>query len=474
MLPLKAGRYGFIYKKIREKTALRFTCKKDAMALKFFFLITLSALVSPLVIFHGAEAGPIFPEQAIREEALRPVEVKKVSTPVTIKNSGMIKGTPFTIDIRDGLNADEAASLAVLINPSIMSLRKEKSLSIPQLVKSGFLPPLRLLADKPSGTGYVSWLPPERLRSAQSTVKAISMATKDDSLELESSWLEWQSFEAARFYFYRNATSRRVKVLLRQIKNIYKQIYKAASDEKLRQQYPEERAGARAGYEKLTRLIKKEQKQLNESRVGIDHALGLPTYVEIPFEHDVKLPAPGGLPTAKALQSGLSERRIDFLALQHGITEKDTGLMNYVYSKFVRIHILIPAINRGQWLNTASTELEIGFPMFLSRLNSMGLQGTNSKRLFKHYQGRIKRSSKEIAQLRQGIDFISAELDKINQTLPTLSKAAKEAHEKKDVIKALQTKKTILAVKLMRLRLSGRLVDAAIALEIESGKRLIY
>lgn len=441
------------------------------MSLKVFFAIILAALLCRCIVPSTAVAGAILPEEAQREEFLRPGPVTKKITPVTVKNTGKRMETSFTIDLRDGLNADEAGLLSILINPLLTGLRNEKNLPIPQLIKLGLLPPLRLLAD--DETGPASWLPRERLRLAMETVRDMRGAASDASLELESSWLEWQTFTAARFHLYRMITGRRAITLLREIKTLYKDIYKATSKAKVRGLYPEQRATARFGYEKMKKSIKRERKRLSANRVYLDHALGLPTYVEVSIERDINIPMPTNLPTAEALTNRLNERRIDFMALQKGLAEKDAELTSYIQSRFNEIIIFIPAGTGAQWLNAAGTELAMDFPLFSGNMTLAKVTASNSKFLYKTYKKRLKTAKDEIIELLQGISLINAELERIDETMPVLIKAVKDSAVKDDAVMTLQRKKTVLAVKLLRLRLRGKLMDAVIALEIASGARII-
>ncbi len=440
------------------------------MSLNVFFSIIIAVVLGPLVTSF-ALAAPIFPEEAIREEALWSAPVEKQFIPVTIKNTGKMLESTFTIDTRDGLNGEEAALLAILINPAIEALRKKKGLPVPQLIQSGLLPPLRLLADEKAGPR--SWLPSERLQLARKTVRAIPGASSRDLLDLESSWLEWQTFEAAKFYFYQNMKSRKAITLLRQIQKTYKDIYKATSEEKMRQKYPEQRATARLGYNKMKKSIKREQTELAAGRVGLDHALGLPTYVEVSLEKKKNFPLPAAVPAVRELTDKLNNRRIDFLALQKGITEKDAKLMRYIQSRFDGINIFVRAKTRAQWLDTEGAAIAISFPMFSSNMGIIGVFSADGKFLFKYHKRRMEMARENIRGLLQGIGILQGELGKIEKTMPILIKAAREAEGKGNALEALLAKKTLLAVRLLRLRSQGRLMDATIALEIASGTTFV-
>jgi len=111
--------------------------------------------------------------------------------------------------------------------------------------------------------------------------------------------------------------------------------------------------------------------------------------------------------------------------------------------------------------------------MFSGGLGVNIVEGANGKRLYKGLQKRIKMSKADITELLKGVGFIREELDKIDKTLPILIKEAKERDGKGNAVEALKAKKTLMAVRLMRLRLRGRLLDALVALEADSGRILI-
>jgi len=442
------------------------------MPSRFPFFIIIVVLLGPFISPSPSYAGPIFPEQALREDALWAPEAVEKILPITVQNSGKKQETLFTIDARDGLNAEEAPLLALLINPRLTSIRKKKGLAMPQLIQAGVLAPIGLIADKaPAGR---SWLPPERLELAMEEVRAMGgKSAQKNSIDIEVSWLEWQTLEYTKFHLYRQVISRRVIEMLRRIQNVYKDIYKATSEARVQRLYPKLHGTAKLGYKKMKQSMKIAGDKLSFGRVGIDHALGLPTYLEVPLENDMSLSIPGDLPPLKALTEGLNDRRIDLVALQKGIKDKDVPMMNYIHSRFARINLFIPFKTRAQWLDTATAHIAIDMPMFSGGLGVNIVEGANGKRLYKGLQKRIKMSKADITELLKGVGFIREELDKIDKTLPILIKEAKERDGKGNAVEALKAKKTLMAVRLMRLRLRGRLLDALVALEADSGRILI-
>ncbi len=129
----------------KDIRALRYTggtrspARRGMLALKSFVLL-LFAVLAPLHL-SPVWAGPIFmnQEQWERPPDPEPVEVRPI--PVTIKNKAKNMREAFTLDLKDGLNVREAALLAVITHPYLVSVRNNKGLKIPQLINSGLLPP---------------------------------------------------------------------------------------------------------------------------------------------------------------------------------------------------------------------------------------------------------------------------------------------------------------------------------------------
>ncbi len=446
-------------------------CKKDAISRRSAFFLILAPLLCALVLPTASMGGPIFPDQYLHEKPLpQTPEIKKKTVHILVKNPGKIRARRFRMDLDDGLEAGEAAVLAAIINPVALDVRKEKGLETPQLMESGVLAPPTVHLDREKARGDF-WLPGEKLNAIRETIVRLRQhrAGKEE-IELESAWLEWQASEAARLYIYRRANSRKVIDLLREIKKVYRDIYKTGSRKEYREKYSDRRAIALVGYEKMKGAIRREEKALGAARVGLDHALGLPTYLEVPVQLDASFVMPREIPGIKDLVGRLSERRLDLMALQYGVMKKDPELMGYILSKFKPIETAIMERKKAEWLDTARAGVDIDFPLLSGMNANAGLEASDGKTLFKEFQRRSKNAGEDISRLWKGIGFLREELTKVGMTLPSLNRAANDAAKGKDKVAALEKKKTLLAVKLLRLRLRRKLIDAVMALDLTSGR----
>jgi len=434
-------------------------------ALVFIFIFT--GLLSPLI--SSVDARPIYPDQYRWEKPKEGEPPKSKAISLRIDAPEHKRRDLYAFDARDGLNAEEAALLAAITLPYIVSLRATKGEFYPELIKSGVLPPLRIKTSKENVVP--SWLPEESLALLKKAASPLLKVSAEGPLELESAWLEWQASTAARLYIYRKVNSRRILNVLRQIEKVYKDIYKTAARAENKKLYSKDRVAARLGYKKMIWAAKKERVELNESRVGLNHALGLPTNIDVTLERGITFTTPDTIPSVKALIDSMSYARIDFLAMQKGIAENNKEVMSYINAKFNVIYISITAKKKEDWLNAAVGGPYISFPLFETNHGDSPFISTDVTLLAKSYIRRVKTAKVRIPRLVDGIALISAELQKIEKILPDLRKKSGDGSEKSPVLR-LQQKKRVLAVRLFRLRLLRKLMDAGIALEISSGNRI--
>ncbi len=118
---------------------------------------------------------------------------------------------PVTVDLSDGLSPDEAAVVAVLVNPSLRAARDGRSLADAQLLQAGILPNPTLstnldvpVAGNTTGTSTgmgagVDW-DLKALVGRRAGVQAAQASRA--AVDLDVAWQEWQVAQAARLAVY--------------------------------------------------------------------------------------------------------------------------------------------------------------------------------------------------------------------------------------------------------------------------------
>jgi outer membrane protein TolC len=114
---------------------------------------------------------------------------------------------PLALDYRDGLSPDEAAVLAVLVNPSLRAERDRRALASAQLLTAGILPNPQLTGalDIPTGgndagtvNGYNVGLNWDVTSLISRGARQAAASAKVASVDLEVAWQEWQVAQGAR------------------------------------------------------------------------------------------------------------------------------------------------------------------------------------------------------------------------------------------------------------------------------------
>ena len=152
--------------------------------------------------------------QKFDPQPLTPAEVEKVLAPPVAEALKFQAGTfkhpilpPMKVDLADGLSPDEAAVVAVLVNPTLRAVRNKRAVADAQLLQAGLLPnpqlewsmdvPISRLADGPFiGMGIGPTWDITSLIAHEAKVR-VAQASRA-AVELDVAWQEWQVAQAAK------------------------------------------------------------------------------------------------------------------------------------------------------------------------------------------------------------------------------------------------------------------------------------
>ncbi len=114
---------------------------------------------------------------------------------------------PIQLDTQDGLSPDEAAVLAVLLNPSLRAARDERMLGDAQLLQAGLLPNPELAFDFATPTGGdtsgtanafglgLTWNAASLIHRSAGVRKA---RARRAATAMDVAWQEWQAAQSAK------------------------------------------------------------------------------------------------------------------------------------------------------------------------------------------------------------------------------------------------------------------------------------
>ena len=327
---------------------------------------------------------------------------------------------PVKLDPEKGLSPDGAAVIAVLLNPSLRSVRDQRALSRAQVLKAGLLPDpeFTFSFDAPTGgntAGRVNayglgmnW----EMSSFISRSAKINAAKKQKAaVDLDIAWKEWQVAQAAKNAVYQLASLKEQLSLAEKdsrytVENLKHVQEAVAAGTMTSSALLAAQSASRRANQKLLDLKKQADRQL----LLLHRLMGLPPDSTIRLSKDIHLPSRAELPAAKALIEGLAQRRLDLLALRRGYDSQEAAVRSAIMDQFPRIS-LGPTIGRDtDNVRTTGFGLNIVLPIFNRNQGKIAEQRATRQKLFDEYVNRIFEARSDIELIISGIHFTNKQI----------------------------------------------------------------
>jgi outer membrane protein TolC len=233
---------------------------------------------------------------------------------------------PIPIDLAKPLSPDQAAVLAVIINPALRAERGRREESAAQLLQAGILPNPTLTAgpefpyDNTHGNNFLGYnfgLDWDVSSLITRDAKVEAARATSASVELDIAWKEWQAAEAAKVAAYdvialdaalraAKAADDRQSQSLELIRRAVEQHSKTLLD----------LSAAEAGAQDAHATVLSGERDLQHQISALNRALGLEPDTSIAVSRDVPLPSHLEPPPVEQLLDGLENRRLDLIGLK--------------------------------------------------------------------------------------------------------------------------------------------------------------
>ena len=391
---------------------------------------------------------------------------------------------PLAVNPSDGISPDEAAVLAVLLNPSLRSERDRRSLADAQIIQAGLLPNPQFswstedpIGGMTEGTVRgVAWGLDWSLRELVTRRARLSEAQFSRSaVDLEILWKEWQLSQAAKLAVY-------------QAIGLNQQLLEASENrDRLADNLDRVRQAADSGFMTDQDLAAAEaasfqarstfldlKKQAGNQKIRLNQALGFPPELEVPLQEDSDLPSHFEPPSQEEILSGLEERRLDLVALRRGYQSQESAVRQAILEQFPNISI---GVNRAKDTGDVITRgfgISIDLPLF--DLNEGGIASEKATRqiLYDDYIQRIFETRSEIAALIYNATSLNLQIESVQEEIPRLTHLVdtyREAVDRKqaDILNYYSVWNDLTEKRLDLIGLKLSLVETQIALEIASG-----
>jgi len=392
---------------------------------------------------------------------------------------------PVELDLRDGLSPDEAAVIAVLVNPSLNSARDEREIAAGQVMDAGLLPnpQLSYSMDIPSGgntegtvNAYglgVNW-DINNLITRRTRVKIASATQK--SIELDIAWQEWQTAEGARLAVYdilylesQDSVARQIEE--RQIENLTR--VKRAYD--LYDVTQADLSEAEIGVHNAHSTVLELEQEIGKQRLMLNRTLGVPPETKFNLQQN-KTPIDfSKTPSAAELVAGLEDRRLDLLALKQGYESEESRYHQAIMEQFPKINVGVNKAGDTGNLKTTGFGITIDLPIFNHNQGQIAIEKATRQKLFDEYVNRLFESRSQIYVILADMNALKKEIQHKEQGIETLKKLIESyktafGQENIDILTYYNSQKDLADKTTELIKSHQELQDLHIALEIESGQ----
>ena len=394
---------------------------------------------------------------------------------------------PIPLDLSDGLSPDEAALVAVMVNPELRAERNRRGVAAAQAIQAGLLPNPQLAggvefpfdASPPDDfTAYslgIEWEATALLGRGDRRRAASEQAA---SVDLEVAWKEWQVAQQARSAAYAvialEAQAREAELAQQEL------VRSLAVASRAVEQHDKtvlDLAAVEATAQELNTLLLTQQGDLARARLTLNRSLGLPASKRIEMRDGESLPSALKPPPQEELLDGLEFRRLDLVALRHGYKSQDATLRAAIVTQFPRIVLGGSVARDASDVRTVGPSATADLPIFDHGQGTIAVENATRDKLFDEYVSRVFAARADLAAAAAEIDSATRQLAAIEAAIPSLERLSQAygAALKRgdvDVIGFYPLQVTLMQRRLDAIKLRQQLINGWITLELAAGRYL--
>lgn len=393
---------------------------------------------------------------------------------------------PVQLDFRRGLTPDQVAVVAVIVNPQLRAERDQRAIATAQVLQAGLLPNPQLTAsvDVPhdadpadSFTAYgvgANWDITSLISHDARKRAAVGRAA---SVNLDLVWSEWQVAEAAKTAAYDVLSLTAQRNLAGQIDSQLARnfsVIRHAVDQ--HQKTLLDLSAAQVASQDAHAVVLSIQRDLTHARLVLNHAMGLPPGAKMSLRA-VPLPTQLHPPTPGSLETDLSARRLDLLALKKGYDSEDQTLRAAILDQFPKINVGFNVAQDTSNVHTVGVGIGIDIPIFDRNQGQIAIEKATRQQLFDEYVNRLFDARSDIATASADIRSINAQIEADEAAIPELRRLVqvyRQALEQgnADILSFYSAQSEYEQKQMDVQKLKQELMENWIAIEIASGEYL--
>ncbi|MFZ0927183.1 MAG: TolC family protein [Syntrophobacteraceae bacterium] len=394
---------------------------------------------------------------------------------------------PVELDEQNGLTPEEAAVLAVLINPGLRAERDKKGVSAAELFQAKILPNPQLSgsldfpyagATQGTVTAYGLHLDYDVYSLITKGAEINAARLHGSSVALDVSWQEWQVAEAAKLHTYRlYLLEKQLGIAKDEEKGLQENLDAVKRAVDLGDMTIIDLSAAQASLEKVHLSVLGIEQTLDQERFAVLNSIGLEPGRPIRLRQTIELPEVSTIPPFEDLMNGIADRRLDLMALKIGYKSQEERLRAAVLGQFPKITTGFSQARDNTNVVSGGLSITVGLPFFDRNQGQIAIQRATRQQLFDEYVSRFFEAQSDIAKLRADIESISSQIKATEAYLPTQKELVETYHNallqgNADVLSYYNARDELIATHISLLNLQLQLIDRFMALEIASGEYL--
>ncbi len=394
----------------------------------------------------------------------------------------LLKPTP--VELSRPLDPDQAAVLAVILNPSLRAIRDQRGVASAQVLQAGILPNPQLSASAEiptagdvggttSGFGLgLNWEATALITRASRRRAAIDQA---DSIDLSVAWQEWQLAQGTKQIFFR-LRSAILRLAIAEEADRFQAHQRDLMTEAVSANLKTsaDLAAADASSQDARVLALDLREEVERQRLALTRTLGLPARAEI---QTADVPWPSEPSPDEGLERDLELSRIDLVALRMGYDGQQEALRTAILGQFPKVSIgLTHARDTGN-VQASGIGITIDLPIFDRNQGAIASETATRQRLFDEYVQRVYEARHDLAEALSEAAAVAERIRETDRTLDSYRKREAEFRSAvgDSLLDVLSLQQAVTALTLKRLeaiQLRERLAEVRIAIELAAGRYL--
>lgn len=389
------------------------------------------------------------------------------------------------LDLRDGIGPDEAAVLAVVLNPSLRAQRAARGVASAEMLNAGLLPDptLSVGVELPSGgatSGTVNGIAvgldwaisdlidrPARKKAAQRAKEAV---------DLEILWSESLVAAQSRGLVYGLAGARESLSLLdEEIALLQENVTNVQAALDAGQMTEVDMAAAQASLD--TAITQRTFLQEAVNRAGIELAtlIGFPPdanlKVDVSLDDELN-ESPGSL---SDLLATMEQSRFDLLALRRGYDSQEASVRAAILRQFPRLS-LGPTLARDTGnLSTVGIGIGLELPLFNANRGEIAIARATREQLAQEYAARVHDARAGLAQVLNRLDSAQSRMRSLANTersqaslVSTYRIGLEQGHV--DVLSYYQARRDLIDTRIASAQVSAEIHASRLVIEVLAGE----